>query len=1143
MDESNIFSIQKTNFSTLSSNVPSTFNMTWLEGGFNTDYRKEGVISGDGNTSLDITPFDNEKMRSAIYQLNFTMGGDRDAAPGEIEIRIPMHIFFGRAGEPVDSIKIPLLQAPQTEGATAFHYNMDEENSVVVLTNYETFLRTESFTTAIQYDFWPYQVADGYTNPDIDATLLIKQGGELESIDTTSNKINVTVHSNSKLIEITKQPVERIEGWNSEWGEKPADADEYFYYMWRISMKKPQNNTQPYSVKYVDVADPVGDIVAFSNTQVHWVVNNPSSWTLNEMESNGLDKFNNKVFYSEANPKNYSYDTKITTHIITKYKKDLAVDGKRFNNNITANLTGVDGASDTKIGKSYFTYKPPAEYSGDYYYANKSTDGYINKEGLLNALEKELNIKPLGFKNYTFSIRAEGSRMRNISEEGNSDYTIEVVDNIMGLRQYEINGKPKDPWFELLTPNDDFKYLNFYIQYTEYNEKYNITNGYSRVEATDYINYRPVELYVQQGENSEWNKLGEFLRTGKEDYNYKFTDINGNVTSSVYNSRPISLPADTTNIKMVYRGSRYSVSMAGFFGVQINPTDKVRAAIEKIKGVGEEVLNFYNISTMAIKDSSGNLVNENNESQNGEVTNIMKNSPEARARILAQAKALGAKDEKLLQNGVTYLDLRWLNVSSYLSKTGKVSSSDVANGREIIDYTIRMGEGMFQNRGVISEQQAEEWNLVAEQNSGIFYDLLPRGTWALKDTIKVNTIDYYSNGYGGVISTKGKLCTNSVEFFPDWRGSGMTMMKLTVKAPMEHNIKNISTTSGTYFMFSGFIVDFSVANPWDNILDNGKTAINTVAYETGEGVLAKGLPDINPSTSIQEKQWFEDVNGNNDEDNFKFLYAQNKLDLNPIIVTEIGFTKKVKSLDEPTFGVLSEVPVAGEYIYRLRYTVNKNTQSKNVIIYDILENAFGENIHWQGAFNRIDLSAATSKHIAPVVYYSTRNDLNPRDNFSDGDLTDENIWTKTQPIDKKQIKAIAIDLSKNTSGSDYVFPAESVLPIYVYMDAPKGGVPNTAPPIYAYNESFIRGTNVVGSNVDVDLNEKTDVVRVFIRDIDMSIEKTSTPETGTVDNPKDIRENDNKLVYRIRVNDNSSKDVARDVVVDDIIPTGLVVDE
>lgn len=84
---------------------------------------------------------------------------------------------------------------------------------------------------------------------------------------------------------------------------------------------------------------------------------------------------------------------------------------------------------------------------------------------------------------------------------------------------------------------------------------------------------------------------------------------------------------------------------------------------------------------------------------------------------------------------------------------------------------------------------------------------------------------------------------------------------------------------------------------------------------------------------------------------------------------------------------------------------------------------------------------------------------------------------------------------------------------------------------------------MVGTGVDVDLNEKTDIVRVHLREIAMEIEKTANPASGTFDNPKDIKENDNKLVYTLRITDESTKDIARNVVVEDILPTGLVVDE
>ena len=1121
-----------------SRSVPSVFEIVWLEGGLNTSSRQEGEISGDNQEIMDITPYDNDRVRPAIYQINFTMGGDRDAAPGEIEIRLPKSIFSGRDGQPVDEIKLPIVQAPEIGGATNFHYWIDTETDEIVVTNYENFLRTESFTVAIENDFWPYQVADGYSNPNIQAKVSIQQDAGTEPIQAESNTLEVNVHTTAKLKQVRKQNYGRLETWDPAWGEKPEDADDYFYVMWQLRIDKPMNNTQPFEVKYVDVADPLGEIVAFSETRAHWVISPPSSWTLNTQQPDGTDIFSNKVFYNENKPTNQNSDNKIVTYIITKYHKDLGVDGKVFRNTFTANLTGVDGAHDTKSASTSFTYKPPAQYIGDGIAQNKRSGSSILTSGMLDALEKGNNVRPLGSYNDSFYVTAQAYRAKDISQDGTKDYTLEIVDNVMGLRQYDLNGNPREPWFELLTPGTDFNYIHAYVNLTEYDSTYDINKGYTSVEAKDYQNYKPIELYVQQDGGSSWTKLGEFKRNGSSDQ-YDFTRPDGTVEKYTSRYKPVTLPSNTTNIKFVYTGKRYGAKVEGHFGIQINSTDTVRAAVQRAKDAEENTLNFYNISTMGVKDSEGNYANQTDKFA---IDNGSAYYPEnVKDAVKAQAREMTGVDGAYLEHTSSYIGLKWLHVSSWLGKTNKKPVSDSVNGREIVDYTLTMRESVTLDKNTIPEEQAEEWGLVSEQNRGVFYDLLPPGTWALKDSIKAYTVDYYWNGYSAT-SYRGVPCAHQVEFFPDWRGSGMTMMKITVKAPMEHNLVRRGMTGQNYMLFSGFIVDFQVANPWDNILDSGKTMWNSVAYQTGADSLAQGLTDINPNTTIQEKAWFEDVNEDNDPNEKQFLYAENKLNLTPLIATEIGFTKKVKSVDEPVFGSLSEVPVGGKYVYRLRYAVNKNTQSKNVVIYDILENAYGDHTHWQGTFDRIDLRHAIEKNIEPVVYYSTRNDLNPRDNPDDGDLTNGEIWTTEEPADKSTIKAIAVDLSKMKGGGDYIFPAEATLPLYVYMDAPNSGVPVTNPPVHAYNDAYIRAVNIVGTGVNVDLNEKTDVVRVYMREFEMDIEKTANPASGTFEDPTDLRANDNKLTYTLNITDKNKKDTARNIVVEDVLPDGLVLD-
>ncbi|MGI6257191.1 MAG: Cna B-type domain-containing protein [Anaerovoracaceae bacterium] len=643
---------------------------------------------------------------------------------------------------------------------------------------------------------------------------------------------------------------------------------------------------------------------------------------------------------------------------------------------------------------------------------------------------------------------------------------------------------------------------------------------------------------MQKNNDPEWIKFGEIIKTGSYDSSYYFTPAGGGSRVNVTPSRPIHLPEGTTNLKYQYTGNKFAVDFDARFGIKLRPTDAVKSAIEKARENDEESLNFYNIYTMGVKNSEGEYVNVLDKLQvNG--IDSMYFPDDVWNELRQQEQAMTGTDNQHLRHGGQGIQLKEAVAHSHLIKKSGTPVSDVINGRSVVPYTLYMTEATSLNSNVISRENALKWEIVAPQNTGVFYDLLPKGTWVQKDSIKVHTTNVTFNGYDHIFA-RGEPCTFDVSFTPDWRDSGMTMMKISVQSPVDPNYFVASSGGDNYNIYSGYVVDFKVINPWDNILDHGRTMLNSAAYQTGKGVLADGLPD--EGGKIDNKEWFKDVNGDNDPNDKQFLYSQDKVEATPLLATEISTNKMVKSMEQATFGVLSEVPVGGEYIYRLRYSVAKNTQARNVVLYDILENAYGDQPHWQGTFNRIDLEKAVEKGIDPVVYYSTRNDLNPKESPEDGDLTNGEIWTKEEPADKTTIKAVAIDLSKKTNGQDYIFPAESLLPIFIYMDAPKNGVPYMNPTVYAWNDVYVHGIKMMHGGGEVDINEKTDLVKVYLREVSLGIEKTSNPESGTFESPKDLRENGNKVEYTLKVKDSSAKDVARNVEVVDHIPDGLKLD-
>ena len=180
----------------------------------------------DGN-SLSITP-DNNDIARVVCQVEFSVGGEENIPAGQIEIRLPAHLFYDRNGQPVGNAIVPLAKAPEESGNTGFHYLIDPDTDEIVIKNFRTIESSYYFTCQIGYDFRPYQVADGYTADNLCAEFQVSTLSQ-GVLMATSDILSAAVHTSVKTPKFDKSFNQKYETWQAAWGEAPADAADYFY--------------------------------------------------------------------------------------------------------------------------------------------------------------------------------------------------------------------------------------------------------------------------------------------------------------------------------------------------------------------------------------------------------------------------------------------------------------------------------------------------------------------------------------------------------------------------------------------------------------------------------------------------------------------------------------------------------------------------------------------------------------------------------------------------------------------------------------------------------------------------------------------------------------------------------------------------
>lgn len=482
-------------------------------------------------------------------------------------------------------------------------------------------------------------------------------------------------------------------------------------------------------------------------------------------------------------------------------------------------------------------------------------------------------------------------------------------------------------------------------------------------------------------------------------------------------------------------------------------------------------------------------------------------------------------------------DLYELNISSTYQYTTKHSGTvriDPNTGAENVPMLIR---GYNYNPS----------GRMKKLKSGVFYDLLPTGTSVDPESVicipetSVPGTSLSADSYDSYVDSSRKLDTAmyDIRFVKDWEGSGRTMMIIKFALP-DNKYPSVS-------------VLYMLRNTYENIKFSGLTVTNDVAFvNTSEGrVWPDGLSG--PITDIpkDDQDFYADLQLNNEG----FIsYAQASAKYTAPAVQSWGFDKRVMTNTEYK---VSDSTLAGKtYTYRLTYSQSATTITKNMVLYDVLEQSArrrDENgkptdqiiSEWQGSFVGIkvepNLTKTKSTDLKWTVYYSTV----PREQFNLESVTDPstyelcnlnnpNYWSTTEPKDKSKITAIAVDFSKNSADGSFIMNGEGTLEVYITMQAPKDAedlIDKTA-----YNEGVFYSQQGTAESVTPLYSD----AQVILKDFNPTIDKSSDPESGTKEEPT-IVENQQEITYTLKVTNTDDERIMNDTVVTDEVPKGLYI--
>lgn len=301
-----------------------------------------------------------------VYNLSYSVSGIVSDEPGALRFELPLHILKDRDGNWADTFECPyILKSEVQEGDDIdFVYEIDEANNKIIISNYKK-ITTNAGYIEIGYSTTKSTLDYKDMEPSKNMTASIRVEGTNGTSDEKSaigDPVYIDTHATIAWTQKMPNP-SYYQEWQSGWGDKPADAEQYYYLVWEIRSSV-NKITSPYTFQLDDTfTDLSGDVVGY--------------------------KFSGQSTFTKKNAaENNRWDGTRYDYVLTRYSKEEA-DAKfevdksyTLSNKIKATVTATDGkdSSTTADASQTWTYK--IQEKNDPGYEIPTAGLYLEKYGI-----------------------------------------------------------------------------------------------------------------------------------------------------------------------------------------------------------------------------------------------------------------------------------------------------------------------------------------------------------------------------------------------------------------------------------------------------------------------------------------------------------------------------------------------------------------------------------------------------------------------------------------------------------------------------------------------------------------------------------------------------------------------------------------
>ena len=354
--------------------------------------------------------------------------------------------------------------------------------------------------------------------------------------------------------------------------------------------------------------------------------------------------------------------------------------------------------------------------------------------------------------------------------------------------------------------------------------------------------------------------------------------------------------------------------------VAVNPTDAVKNFLNGYGKAGDlKQVNVHNTGSYDVKAHDDSLLFHKDVSNVDLVSQDKRTSSITKTARNENAAAITGKD------GESY---RTIN--------------DTLNRQYIVTWETKVGELYSGSIDGVAVN-----NVPVEQQSGVFYDLLPLHSDIIEGSVNVYIDD-----------SSAPLPASSFKVLPreeNHAGSGQKLMKVEIYAPCQKNYR----------------MTYATVHAHADIQDYGSMANNTVAYQTGNENIGGGYPDNGGNHAVSKSAYMIGLDPENGKAK-RFIYAEATENIVALIQTSSGIFKYVSSKSDPSQRQSAVVHPGEDYTYHYRMKNSLSTKARDIAILDSAENyrtvdgtrynyGLNKDRDWNGTIKAFDLSAVEAR--------------------------------------------------------------------------------------------------------------------------------------------------------------------------------------